>query len=412
MRRVLRAFVENIPFFAIVFFLLTLAPVAFDRVFPSPTNLYLNGIELTPDEAAALEIELEQQPDDLDSRLTLMGYYEFRDDEDEEAQSAHRRHALWFIEHAPESEHISQLFYPLIFDQTSDPERYARAETLWLEHIERDPDDVDLLENAAKFLMWSDPELATGALTSMQHHQPDNPEWHERLGDIYHRRMYEDPARTDVEAARTAFDHYRKAHDLIQDKASQSFVGKAASYTIGTIFSLGVGSNEDYDIHMTDHLLELIASTAFEAGELVQAEHYARIMLSAGPESWLYDHFHHTGNIVLGRIAVANHDIDSAKSHLMNSVMISNALNLKLQYPDVDLARELLHAGESEVTIEYFKRLLAISDHPEIGTWIEEIRSGNDPTLTYGPDQTTTNVLRHYFEGLRIGSGPGNIRSS
>ncbi len=415
MGRILRTIGSNIPLFPIVCVLIFAVINLQDRLFPSPIQLIVEGQELSPNEAAASEKELEQHPDDLDTRTKLMGYYEFKDSDRDQFHAAYRRHALWFIEHAPDSAHTAQVFYPLIFDEASDPESFARAEKLWLDHVNRAPENIALLENAAQFLMWSEPDNALGVLTSLQEHQPNNFQWHQRLGEIYYRKMYKDPSEVDVEAATTAFECYKSAEQLIRSSDHVSLLDKTAFHVFGamdTVANAFDSAHEDYDIKITDHLLEPLALTAFEAGKLDQAAEYARVMLSAEPNAWFYNAFHHSGNIVLGRIALANGDVDEAKKRLINAATFPDVTDVYLEYPDVNLARELSDVGESEIALEYLEQLSTFSNEPKLNTWIADLKSGEATTLIYDADQALENVTRHYFNGRLVGSGPGKIRGS
>ncbi len=77
----------------------------------APQQLMERGANLNPDAAEALEAELEKNPEDLDARAQLLGYYYYQWMKPGEAaaRAARRRHILWLIDHHPDSPVLSSL---------------------------------------------------------------------------------------------------------------------------------------------------------------------------------------------------------------------------------------------------------------------------------------------------------------
>jgi hypothetical protein len=95
-----------------------------------------------------------------------------------------------------------------------------------------------------------------------------------------------------------------------------------------------------------------VAGEAFKAGELAKARAYASELLEKAD---LTDHgtaiFY--GNQVLGLVCLAEGDVVSAKSHLLESGETVGSPVLGSFGPDMDLAKGLLDAGERTAVLEY-----------------------------------------------------------
>ena len=109
------------------------------------------GTKLSDDEAAALERKLEEDEHAISPRRKLIAYYRVRSSDDEEAANAARRHTLWFVEHKPDLPSFMNLQSFEFLREFHHPEDYKRGEAMWLAHIEREPDNQTILENASWF---------------------------------------------------------------------------------------------------------------------------------------------------------------------------------------------------------------------------------------------------------------------
>ena len=127
---------------------------------------------MTAAEAAALEQSLEANPDNVEARETLIIFYDQAGKATwEEKLAGIRRHSLWRIAHLPETD----LWIPNI-SKRYDPEGYAQAKQLWLEHTSRpdvDSEDAgesrgisELVRQAAR-RGAADPRSADGARGSV-----------------------------------------------------------------------------------------------------------------------------------------------------------------------------------------------------------------------------------------------------
>ena len=97
-------------------------------------------------------------------------------------------------------------------------------------------------------------------------------------------------------------------------------------------------------------MMWLLAACCYE-----NATGYANAMLAEdSPDRNSGNHIHH-GNLVLGRIALAEGDIEEAKRRLIAAGKTTGSPSLNSFGPKMMLAKELLQKGEKEVVLEYFR---------------------------------------------------------
>ncbi|HVJ26433.1 MAG TPA: M56 family metallopeptidase [Vicinamibacterales bacterium] len=138
------------------------------------------AVAMTADEAAALEKTLESSPDNVDAREKLIIFYDQAGKVSwEEKLAGIRRHALWRLQHLPETD----LWIPNI-SKRYDPEGYAEAKRLWVEHTSKPDVTAKTLGRAAAFLSAYDKADAEELLLRAQQKDPEGP-WTRRLGDLY-----------------------------------------------------------------------------------------------------------------------------------------------------------------------------------------------------------------------------------
>ncbi|MBN9657813.1 MAG: energy transducer TonB [Acidobacteria bacterium] len=123
---------------------------------------------LKPAEAEAIEKGLERQPNDVDARLELMGYYASRPAgiAPETVRQRRAEHILWLIEKEPRNDEFE--FGPPAWhisikgDSLSDAAAFARAKAAWLRQIQAHPKEQKIKQYAAIFLQLGDPETSAG----------------------------------------------------------------------------------------------------------------------------------------------------------------------------------------------------------------------------------------------------------
>jgi tetratricopeptide (TPR) repeat protein len=289
--------------------------------------LHRRGSQLAPDDVEKFERELVKQPDDCALRLLLAGYYFRSHRMYDSARQARHGHILWIIKHAPEVTTLADPFFYL--DPTSDGQVYELAKKLWLRQVQTNEGNATILGNAAKFFTLHDKELSEELLKKAQLLEPNNPEWAQQLGHLYHLEAHRSKGEPRPQAAMQAFVELERAFHLENDQRKR------------------VGMMPD------------LAKTAFATGKFDEARSYATDLSAkvAQPDysdSKNGDAIHH-GNLVLGRLALKLGDVEKAKEHLLKAGQISGGAGLCSFGPNMMLAKELLELGDREVVIQYLK---------------------------------------------------------
>ena len=307
------------------------------------------GFDLTAEEAATLEARLAANPQDLSARAQLLGYYR---GQMRSAPQEHSRHLLWFIENVPESEIFESAAARIV--PFFAPEGYGAAKRAWLRLIDKDPGNVVLLRHASRFLALSDKSLEIQFLGRGEALEPSNPYWAERLGDSRWREAHNPYEGTDAATAALALADFERAHGLSDAKAGAD-------------------------------LMPDLAMTAFGAGALEKARRFAEAMLTATTGDRNRGDYHHYGNLVLGRIALAEGNIQEAGARLVAAGRTEGAPLRRFGGPDMALAKALLEQGETETVLRYLELCLDIWEQgqEDLRDWIVLIEAGRIPDFDH-----------------------------
>lgn len=303
------------------------------------------GRNLTAEQAAGIELQLARNPQDVSGRARLLGYY-FRQHRSDPAQK--REHVLWFIRNAPKSnvlEGPEGQITPML-----DPEGYAEAKEAWLGQIESDPRSVVLLRHAAGFFALADPQRSAALLERAGRLFPSDPEWARELGHLHWREARQFPDGWDAGRAARALADFERALELSEE------------------------SDRGY-------LLPELGKAAFVAGDLEKARAYAGQMLQNIPDDWNRGNRLHFGNLVLGRIALANDDVEGGIRYLLAAGRTTGSPQLNSFGPDMSLARDLLDHGERQAVVRYLQLCLEFWEMGQdtLRNWIALVEAGREP---------------------------------
>lgn len=122
-----------------------------------------------------------------------------------------------------------------------------------------------------------------------------------------------------------------------------------------------------------------LAKTAFEAGDMAKAEGYARKALASERGEAIHD-----GNMVLGRIALKNGDVEAAKAYLLAAGKTKGSVIFNNFGPNMSLAKDLLEKGERAVVLEYFDLCRAFwkgTNAYLLDDWTAMVKGGRMPDL-------------------------------
>jgi hypothetical protein len=312
---------------------------------------------ITAKDAEVLEKELNTNPDNLAARQKLISYYfmEMLTSRKPELEERREQHVFWLIEHHPESELAGSPeagIMPMGF--TGSTEGYQRGKQLWLQNVEKYPDDQRILSNAAQFLSLFDAKIGRGLLEKASALDPNDTEISSRLAQSY--------------------EQERALAGSPEEKLTLS--QKAV-----TVRERGL---EKADDEHRFYELGALATSAFEAGETATAQKFASELLLSAPRfknDWNYGNALYEGNVVLGRLALERGDIAGAKEHLLAAGQTPGSPQLDSFGPNMTLAKELLEKGEREVVITYLQYCVSFwkMGGDKLQAWIATIRGGGTP---------------------------------
>ncbi len=285
------------------------------------------GSELTQEEAQLLEKNLKNRPNDVSSRTQLLGFYmHLHPLHDPSGLEAKHKHILWFVQNSPEADVLGTPEGMIL--GFFDPIGYSTVKEAWMTQLERNPKNVTMLGNAANFLSVTEYESAIKLLQRAQSLEPSNPKWARELGQKYvHKGLFETKLGSPEgvkQAAGKAFAQFEKAYVLEDER------GKGA-------------------------LLADLAKTALAADQLTNARKYAEIALQIASSGADYGNLIHHGNVVLGRIALREDNLNEARNRLISAGKTPGSPNLDSFGPSMALAKELLEKGERAIVLEYFR---------------------------------------------------------
>jgi hypothetical protein len=186
-----------------------------------------DGRTLSPQQVSDLEDGLKANPDDLDARTRLLGYYfssSLRIAGADATRGARRRHILWIIEHHPEAEvtRLSEMTIDPAGHALADPDAYNEARQLWLRQVDLHKSNAQVLVHAARFFRLSDKAISLSSLKKAFQLTPNNEEVASELGYTYAITALgitminnnglpvgADPAQAASQIAKTAIDELR-----------------------------------------------------------------------------------------------------------------------------------------------------------------------------------------------------------
>ena len=307
------------------------------------------GKQLSQEAVAALEELLAKEPEHQTLRVQLIGYYN-KFEPGTEAGQRRIEHILWLTRNQPEARVLASPEGQIY--QYLEADAYSQATSVWSRHLEHMPESLDILRNSAEFYKQSDPKLAIELLERAQEIDGSNPEWASELGHIHSSAMTGSPGEPDQDAAARALSQYERAYELIAEAHG-------------------------------DHLLAYLAKTAFVAGETEKARSYANDMLSNDSGGWNLGNRVHHGNLTLGRLALAEGNLEEANDRILKAGRTPGSPQLNSFGPNMALAKDLLEHGETEVVLQYFELCSRFwnSDHAleRLAEWTAAVNAGEIP---------------------------------
>ncbi len=315
-------------------------------------EVLLEGRALTPEQVAEREKRLDADPDDLDSRSRLLGYYWSRRFEHPEEQATRQGHVFWIIENAPGSGFAGSVGMEM--DAILEPDAYQEASRLWQKHVESPSCEAAVLGNAASYFLLHDESRAQEYYRRAKALEPESPQWPRKLSALMRLEMLGKSGEERAGLAKEALQLREESVSLDSSHRSRFFA------------------------------LDELAELSFEAGEWPKAQAYSTELLeqATSPETGEVDgRAVHVGHTVLGRLALRDGDVEEAKRRLLEAGAAPGSVSLGSAGPSMWLAKELLEAGERDVVLEYLGRCTRFwkRDKGRLDQWAKDIREGRPP---------------------------------
>lgn len=132
------------------------------------------------------------------------------------------------------------------------------------------------------------------------------------------------------------------------------------------------------------YALRDVAKESLVMGKTEDARRYANELLTLLAKfqgDWNYGNAVHDGNLVLGRIAVTEGQLDEAKRYLIEAGKSPGSPQLDSFGPNMSLAKDLLEKGEKDVVLEYFAlcRKFWKMGSASLDQWTSEVKGGKTP---------------------------------
>ena len=246
------------------------------------------------------------------------------------------KHLLWHIEKCPES--------PVLRDcrawgMNVPAQDWLRVLSCWQQKLEEQSDNLHRLANAAHQLSHSEPELAFHLLAAGSRLERSNPTWLLQMASLI--RAHE-PAK--------ALPFYEAALE-----------------------------RADADLYPL--ILVDVMTCAFACDENARATACARKLLDVDQPDGQALHF---ANLILGRLALKNGELDRAEDFLLASGRTPGYCTLNSFGPNMSLAHQLLTRGRQSVVLKYFELCRKFWPDPRLDEWIRSVRAGDVPH--FGPN--------------------------
>ncbi len=354
-------------------------PKSFEEMIGEQFEGKIGNKLLSARQIVQMETQLKIKPNDFEIRQQLVRYYDdFRVKPSPAKEAGRTANRLWFVRNRPEMSD-----YEVIgrFDWTkfnADQPEYKTLKTEWLKQIETNPNNARIRLNAAEFIRHSEPDAAEKMLLDGRKTNPDDYELPLSLNQIYRNRgdnfAKDEKPETIRDNRRKEFESGADALALLKKERSEERTEKRLA------------------------LLITLTATAYRLDEFDRAERLAtELILDFGQNGSAagFETATHTGNIVLGLVALHKNDAAKAKDYLLIAIRapLRDEHN-SLSKVDTELAKKLFEKGEKSVVSEYLKlceSLANFKNYPDLYAvekkalklWQEQIKANKTPSFDF-----------------------------
>jgi hypothetical protein len=328
--------------------------------------------KLTAADIRRMEKSLTIQPEDVDTRLSLIWHYSTFDYRNSvQSQEASVRHRIWLIEHHPEIDDSRLFGFSRQEFSTASIEALKKA---WIAKVSENGSDT-IRMNAIDSLRSYAPAAAFAVAEEGAKLNPENFTFLLMIVNLNADNDSIKGTKEDADqAARKVLDYGTRALMLLKKERS-----------------------DERDQYRSELLKDLCRS-AIRVGDLDRASSFAQeLVLDFGQTSYArtYDQAAHIGNTTLGLVELRRSNVAKAKEHLMASIRAPLRMGYNnLGRIDMSLAKEIFEKGEKDAVLEYLKLCLTVPNfkiYPEsyademyaLKLWIEQIAKGTTPNFDF-----------------------------
>ncbi len=386
--------------------------------------------KLTPDQARALEAQLKTNPQDRDTLIKVVRYYQYR-----LGGKGFSAITLWYIEHQP------AMPWGWNINPEWDRAGYEKGKKLWLAHLKKPGAEAAIYRNAARFLEGGDKPLAEQALLDGQKAYP-NEKWSMELGNHYSQALlgsvgplaefnvirsismkdahgpYAQSVRMKLAASNDPQVLMQTAQHLANRSLKYLFgrqnplgfdvITLAKSYNDRALslkpddlsalslkvrlrdieFGLRIRNMQPDQLSQSDRLkmLQNKLDEAFWKKKTDEAESSARELLALAaqnPNDSEYGNAVFFANLTLSDITLQRGDKRQAARYLLAASEAPPTDRLRYDYIDMTLARQLVDWGEREAVAQFLDRCARFNQRgKDLAEWAAQIRQGINPDLT------------------------------
>lgn len=241
---------------------------------------------------------------------------------------------LWFVENEPRSDLAAKANCFV-----TRPEDAARVREVWRRHVRENPDDA-WIHGKASMLFWiADRVFARSSLEKARALEPTNPKWAHSLAAFY----------ALLQEWRLALEQYEALFEL-DPRQRANWLGEAGK-------------------------------AALESGNHALARRYAVEYLECPGGPAFEGDAVHDGHALLGRLALAEGDLERAKAELFEAGKTRGSAVLSSFGPDLTLASDLLARGERATVLAYLRDCQRFWRSEGLPPLVAAIDAGETPTL-------------------------------
>jgi tetratricopeptide (TPR) repeat protein len=270
----------------------------------------------------------------------------FSSEKGKELERRRVEHVLWMIQHFPDRDSAGD--GPASAMASS--ENYIRIRHEWMSQVQAHSSDVNVLANAAHFMDSSDVDKAEELASRAHTLDPKNVRAARFLAEVYERKMHRANPELRIQLAQQALQLREQSWNPTEPAPGYSAVRE----------------------------LQQLAKDAFEAGDNTKARKYAEDLSRRDDGDGI-----HQGNLMLGRLALKNGNVEEAKSRLLAAGKTLGSPSLGSFGPNMMLASELLQRGQREVVIQYFDECEEFwkTGGNKLDEWRQAVRQGRIPNF-------------------------------